>query len=449
MAINPRRVLFLSSEGNGLDLAYRLQREGCSIKAYIEDKSCKGNFDGILDKTDNWKSLIPWSDLIVVDDNGLNKDFGVLFASNKPIFGIAKAKKYLTIGKDRFPAHQLSEKLEHDRHMAQEIMRYYKMGLPIESLEFSDVKQAIEHLKSHKTTHVVKSETSTSDSAMTYVGELDSNEDVIGWLEALPKRPEGGKVKKIELEERIKGVEVGIQGWFTGGKFLNSININFEHKRIATGELGFNTGEMGTAMYQDSRPNEEVKLFTETLERITPLLVSADYRGQIDINCIVNEDGIYCLEFTPRLGYPAIYIEQELEAMPMYDLLYSIALGKPIENEIYNQWAVGALLVGEGFPFWDEGRKRMSNMPIIGVTKDNIDHIHFYDAAFKEGKLVSTGSYPLTATSKGDTLSEAQDKLYKEIIPKVFFPSVYYRTDIGDKVHEYVEYLRDWGYEIG
>ena len=39
-------------------------------------------------------------------------------------------------------------------------------------------------------------------------------------------------------------------------------------------------------------------------------LAAERYVGYIDINCIVNNNGIYPLEFTARFGYPAISIQR-------------------------------------------------------------------------------------------------------------------------------------------
>jgi hypothetical protein len=41
-----------------------------------------------------------------------------------------------------------------------------------------------------------------------------------------------------------------------------------------------------------------------------PVLDSEGYVGYIDVNCIVNNHGIYPLEFTSRFGYPTISIQQ-------------------------------------------------------------------------------------------------------------------------------------------
>ena len=56
-----------------------------------------------------------------------------------------------------------------------------------------------------------------------------------------------------------------------------------------------------------------------------PRLRDEHYVGYIDVNCIVNANGIYPLEFTARFGYPTISIQQEGLITPMGDLLHGLA----------------------------------------------------------------------------------------------------------------------------
>ena len=101
------------------------------------------------------------------------------------------------------------------------------------------------------------------------------------------------------------------------------VNINFEHKKLFPGNIGPSTGEMGTSMFW-SEPN---RLFNQTLAKMEPLLAEEGYVGYIDLNCIVNANGIYPLEFTSRFGYPTIFIQQEGMITPIGQFFFDLAGG--------------------------------------------------------------------------------------------------------------------------
>ena len=63
-----------------------------------------------------------------------------------------------------------------------------------------------------------------------------------------------------------------------------------------------------------SEPN---RVFSATLAKMESRLRRERFAGYIDVNCIVNSNGIYPLEFTSRFGYPTIMIEQEGITMPI------------------------------------------------------------------------------------------------------------------------------------
>ena len=91
-------------------------------------------------------------------------------------------------------------------------------------------------------------------------------------------------------------MEVAVGAFFNGKQFIYPVNINFEHKKLFPGNLGPPTGEMGTSMFW-SPPNQ---LFNQTLLKMESQLAEEGYVGYIDVNCIVNGNGIYPLKFTAR-----------------------------------------------------------------------------------------------------------------------------------------------------
>ena len=62
-------------------------------------------------------------------------------------------------------------------------------------------------------------------------------------------------------------------------------------------------------------------------------LAEENYVGYIDLNCIVNGNGIYPLEFTSRFGYPTISIQQEGMITPIGQFLADLAAGVNPEAE--------------------------------------------------------------------------------------------------------------------
>lgn len=437
-------IIFISKESGAGDLALRLEMEGNKVKYHVIEKDDSSNLDGLIEKEKNYRAGVGWCDYAVLDDTGMDDIAKFILKAGKPAFGIAR--KDGAFGSRHIESSAFATVLEKDRSFSHEIMEKLKIGSPIESEQFSDISQAIAHLKKHKVPHVIKPEVQGSGSEKTYVGNYDDNSDAIGWLETLPNRPNAGKIKTIEIEERKKGVEVAAAAWFNGKDFIGPPNINFEHKRVATGELGFNTGEMGTAMFYGDESN---KLAKETVYKMGDFLRDFDYRGQIDVNCIVNEEGVWPLEFTPRLGYPASYIEQEIHDSPWGDFLSSIANGKKTSAKFSTDWAIGVLLVGEGYPFWDEGVERSAGLLVQGLTPKNIDNFHLYHVKHEKERFITSGCLPLVATSRGKTIAEAQSNVYNDVIPQVFFPGIYYRTDIGARCKEDLKKLKGYGYDMG
>lgn len=442
--IRSLKILFVSKESGAGDLALRLEMEGNEVRYHVVEKDEAGNLDGLIKKEKNYRAGVGWCDFAVLDDTGMDDISQFIRKAKKPAFGVAR--KDNRFGNRDISGNKLATILEKDRSFCHEIMEKLKIGSKIESLSFSDQAQAIAHLKQHKVPHVIKPECQGSGSEKTYVGHYDDNSDAIGWLETLPDRPNAGKIKSIEVEERIKGVEVAAASWFNGKDFIGPPNINFEHKRIATGEIGFNTGEMGTAMFYGE---EDSRLAKETVYKMGDFLRSFDYRGQMDVNCVVNEEGVFPLEFTPRLGYPASYIEQEIHDSPWGEFLSDIANGRKTKSKFSKDWAIGVLLVGEGYPFWDEGCERSGGLLVQGLTPENIDNLHLYHVAHKKDRFITTGCLPLVATGRGKTIAESKDMVYNKVIPQVFFPGVYWRTDISDRCKEDLSNLKDCGYDLG
>jgi phosphoribosylamine--glycine ligase len=276
-----------------------------------------------------------------------------------------------------------------------------------------------------------------------FVGEEDDGQDVIRMLEAY-KRALSEEIKVFQLQRRVTGVEVAVGGFFNGKNFIYPINVNFEHKKLFPGDIGPPTGEMGTSMFW-SGPNH---LFNQTLLKMEPVLAAEGYVGYIDVNCIVNNHGIYPLEFTARFGYPTISIQQAGMLTPIGQFFYDLASGNDPKLKTRSGFQIGVRIVVPPFPFDDdETFDSFSKDSVIVFKKPPQDEVHIEDVKQVNGQwlVAGTSGVILIVVGLGPTMRQAQAQVYSRI-KNVMLPNMYYRTDIGDRWVEDTDRLHTWGY---
>ncbi len=216
--------------------------------------------------------------------------------------------------------------------------------------DFDNFDDAIAYVKENPERYVIKpSGTAANVKRRLFVGDEDDGQDVIRVLEAY-KKSFPDEIRQFQLQRRVTGVEVAVGAFFNGKEFIYPLNVNFEHKKLFPGNIGPSTGEMGTAMFW-SGPN---KLFNSTLKKMEAKLASEGYVGYIDLNCIVNGNGIYPLEFTARFGYPTISIQQEGMTTPIGQFLAELAAGANPKLKVKSGFQIGVRVVVSPFPFDDD-----------------------------------------------------------------------------------------------
>ena len=163
------------------------------------------------------------------------------------------------------------------------------------------------------------------------------------------------------------------------------INVNFEHKKLFPGNIGPSTGEMGTVMFWSGAN----RLFNSTLKKMEPRLVEEGYVGYIDLNCIVNGNGIYPLEFTSRFGYPTISIQQEGMITPIGRFLADLAAGVNPKLRVKSGFQIGVRIVVSPFPFDDDAKfLSVSKNAAILFKKGILEEVHIEDV-----KQVASGTW--------------------------------------------------------
>jgi phosphoribosylamine---glycine ligase len=426
-----KKFLFVSYDALISDIAWEVIKEGNDAKYWIRDEMSKDVADGFVPKTKNWEDEVEWADIIVFDDVlGMGT-----WAANM------RKKGKLVIGGTPY-----TDQLEDDRTFGQEELKKHGVTiLPFQ--EFTSFDEAISFVSSNPARYVIKpSGEAQNYKRLLFVGEEEDGKDVIQMLQAY-KKIWSEKVKVFQLQKRVTGVEVAVGAFFNGKQFMTPINVNFEHKKLFPGNIGPATGEMGTTMYW-SEPN---KLFSATLGKMENRLLEEGYVGYMDVNCIVNAQGIYPLEFTARFGYPTISIQQEGINMPMGEFLYEMAAGSLKEFKTKRGFQLGVRIVMPPFPFNDdETYNTYTKDAVIGFKKQNLEGIHIEDVKIAEEEWLVAGNsgVALIVVGIGQTMKQAKAQAYSRV-SNIMIPGMYYRDDIGERWAEDSDRLHSWGYLRG
>jgi phosphoribosylamine--glycine ligase len=315
----------------------------------------------------------------------------------------------------------------------------------VEHHTFHDFDEGIKHVQENPAPYVIKPLGEVQNvKRLLYVGNEDDGSDVVEVLRAY-KMAWGHRMKGFQLQRKVEGVEIAICGFFNGNEFIDQVNLNFEHKKLFPGNIGPQTGEMGTSMFW-ARQN---KLFKETFGKLEDWLANEGYVGSIDINCIVNGTGIYPLEFTPRFGYPTIALQEESIESSTGEFLYDLAHGDDPELEVHNGYQIGVRVVLPPFPFDDEKtyEENSRNAAVVFRTAGR-DGIHLEDTKKVDGqwRVAGENGMPIVVTGKGDTMHAAREQAYDRI-DDVAMPNMYYRDDIGERwIDGDGDRLHAWGY---
>ena len=354
-----------------------------------------------------------------------------------------EAKKLRDQGKLVIGGTPYTDQLEDDREFGQNELK--KIGIStIPNWNFSSFEEAIDLVKKNPGRYVIKpSGKAQNIKRLLFVGEEEDGKDVLQVLEAY-KKSWASKIKTFQLQKRVDGVEIAVGGFFNGNEFVYPINVNFEHKKLFPGNLGPSTGEMGTSMFW----NEQNHVFEATLKKMEVKLREEKYAGYIDINCIVNGQGIYPLEFTARFGYPTIYIQSEGINMPIGEFLLGLAGGNLKRFRAKSGFQVGVVIAVPPFPFQDSKTfETDSKEAAILFKKPNSEGIHIQEVKIINNDWVIAGTtgVVLTVVGTGPTMRQAQQQAYGRI-KNIMIPNMYYRTDIGGRWLEDHDKLHTWGY---
>ena len=427
------RILLIDQLAAFLDFALRCEAQGHEVRVFMPPEDGKQHpvGRGLIHKLDDFHASMKWADLILTSDN---------------IKYMRELESYRRRGFPLWAPNLAVSLWEGDRMAGQRILETHGITT-LPTVVFRDFDSAIAHQMANKSVRYVSKPIGDGQKDMSYVSK--GWKDMVFMLEHWKRN-----VKKREpfiFQEFTPGVEFAVGGWVGRNGFLSHFCENFEFKKLMPGEIGVNTGEMGTVVRYVTC--EESKLAQEVLLPLEAELLREGFTGYIDVAVIIDAKGCPCpLEFTSRLGWPIFQIQQVLHpdvARWMKDALDGKDTFTP-----YKDVALGVRMSIPDFPYGKRPRDEMSGFPVWGINEQNRYNIHPDDMKLGEAHadggrkqiMVSAGQTVLVASGCGPTVSKAKDSCY-DVISQLEFPnSPIYRNDIGAKLERQLPLLQKHGY---
>jgi phosphoribosylamine--glycine ligase len=443
------KVLFIEESADGLlDLAIRAKDAGHDVRYHVSsfDNYKHPTGRGLVERVADWRAAPNWPDLVVVGGNGkwLRELDAWRIHRGVPMIG----------------GNYAASQLELDRLAGMAAFKKARIEVP-PFRQCASLDDAEAYVADRGEGFAIKPCGSVADKALSFVAKNKDPEKAAAeaiwrlrqWKRAGKRFPAG-----LMVQERIKGVEFAVGCWIGPNGFVDGVEENVETKKLFPGDLGPNTGEMGTIM----RLVRKSKLFDKVLRPMEDMLVGLGFVGNVDINTIIAEDGTpYPLEWTVRCGWPSTNIELALHSGDFVEYLAGVAAGKPPSTRILDQIAVGVVLAIPPFPHGHEKTEEVVNVPVWGVVPSIEDNLHFADVmmgnapSVVEGRiqygpqLATSGAYVLVGTGTGSTVVEARNEAVRVLNRLTVAQPSFYRNDIGARLRTGLTALHANGYALG
>ena len=337
------------------------------------------------------------------------------------------AEGFMTFGPDKAAAI-----IEGSKVFSKDLMKKY--NIPTAKYEiFSDSDSAIAYLKSENSyPAVIKADgLALGKGVIIAQNEEEAIEAVKSMIDG---KQFGESSSTVVIEEFLTGPEVSVLS-FTDGNVVVPMISSMDHKRALDGDMGLNTGGMGTIAPNPFYTDDVAKECMENIFLPTINAMKAEgrtFKGCLYFGRMVTPKGGKVIEYNCRFGDPETQVVLPLLDADLVDIFEAIYNGKLADVDIKwkNECCSCVVMASGGYPQSYPKGIEMNGMD----DKGQVDGVFVYHAGtkFADEKFLTNGGRVLGVTATGESLQAALDKSY-DAVKKITFDGAHYRTDIGQR----------------
>lgn len=336
-------------------------------------------------------------------------------------------------------------RLETSKSFARELMQRYGVPGNLRFASFDDLDEAKGYVREAGFELAIKPVGLTGGKGVKVQGEhLHDIKESEAYLEEIFGQGLGGG--SVILEERAVGEEFTLQV-FCDGRNVVPMPLVQDHKRAYEGDVGPNTGGMGSYSAEDhllpfvSESDKEAAL--DILRRTVEAIAQEGhpYRGVLYGQFMLTRDGPRVIEFNARFGDPEAMNVLSILETPFLEVCEGIVDGSLSPNVSFARKAtVCKYVVPAGY-----GTAPQSGKPIEvdeeAVAREGA-RLYYAMVDGEAGRVVTTTSRALGVVSIDDSIQEAEEAC-ERALRHVRGEAIFVRHDIGkaELVNRRVEHM--------
>ena len=238
----------------------------------------------------------------------------------------------------------------------------------------------------------------------------------------------------VVIEEFLAGSEVSLLVLCDGHNAVPLAPAQ-DYKRIFAGDLGPNTGGMGSYC---PVPGFEKKAIDAAMEHVVEPMMAAlgergiAYRGVLYAGLIVTATGVKVLEFNCRFGDPETQAVLPRLGSDLLELCAAAAAGElaGVKAVWKPRECVTVVMASAGYPATSHKGDVISGLDAAGAMGDVT--VYHAGTALQNGDVVTASGRVLAVSALGDGFAKARERAY-EAVARIRFDGQQTRPDIAER----------------
>lgn len=313
--------------------------------------------------------------------------------------------------------------LEGSKAFSKDMMKRYH--IPTATFEvFTDVEQAKQYIRTCSFPLVLKADGLAAGKGVIIAQTIEEALQAADDMMCHHLFQEAGAT--LVIEEYLEGEEFSLMA-LVHGEHVYPLPIAQDHKRAYDGDMGPNTGGMGSYTPVAHLPATAV---SEAMERIMIPMCKAmvaegrPYQGVLYGGLMLTKDGVKTIEFNCRFGDPETEVILQALQGDFYQICVDVLADREPQFHVSDQTYLGLVMASSGYP-----QSSTSNALIEGIT-ETAPAIFHMGTAETNGQYVTHGGRVLFVSGSGNSIEEAYHNAYQRAA-SIHCDKLFYRKDIG------------------